>query len=191
MRLPKVADAERLSPQERDEPLTERDATSTSFSYQVADDNEMEDLDAVPCKRARTNEMQEEQLQGRDDGGRAVMTYEMQEEGGDDGDEMEEKFVFPWSGVLANDTPMKVSAIKDMLKEQNIGHEKVEHMSSEGGGFSGYTHIEFQSNWSGLVDALLFEKTYAAQHKDGRILLKLRRRRVRMVGWLALEISTI
>lgn len=89
-----------------------------------------------------------------------------------------EKFVWPWFGVLAN-LPVQVkdgksvmmessSKIRDELAKQGFGQVKVHSLWNYYNGFSGFALVEFGKDWSSFANAMKFEKSFEDQFRGKR-----------------------
>lgn len=81
---------------------------------------------------------------------------------------MDEQFVWPWMGVIANiPTELKNgkfvgesgSKLKNDLMERGFNPVKVQPLWSHQG-HSGYSIVDFQKDWDGFKNAMMFEKSF-------------------------------
>ncbi|CAM8895066.1 unnamed protein product [Rhodiola kirilowii] len=106
------------------------------------------------------------------------------------GTDANEKFVWPWFGVLAN-IPIEVKGDKTVMAGgSNIREDLVRQCFNplkfvplwNFKGFSGFALLEFGNDWDGLANAMMFEKSFEAQHRGKR---EWKRNGDRIYGWIA------
>lgn len=70
-----------------------------------------------------------------------------------------ELFVYPWMGILANVDGESCSKIKNNLANMGFDPVRVRPLS-----VGGYAVVEFKKEWSGFYNAIMFEKEFEIQH---------------------------
>ncbi|KAL8531467.1 hypothetical protein ACS0TY_008165 [Phlomoides rotata] len=68
-----------------------------------------------------------------------------------------ELFVYPWMGILANVVGESCSKIKNDLTNRGLDPVRVRSVG-------GYAVVEFKKEWSGFYGAIMFEKEFEIEH---------------------------
>ncbi|CAM8894291.1 unnamed protein product [Rhodiola kirilowii] len=106
------------------------------------------------------------------------------------GTDANENFVWPWFGVLAN-IPIEVKGDKTVMAGGSNIREYLVRLCFNPlkfvplwnfAGFSGFALLEFGKDWDGLANAMMFEKSFEAQHRGKR---EWKRNGDRICGWIA------
>lgn len=75
------------------------------------------------------------------------------------GNGVNELFVWPWTGILANVDGESISKLKTDLATRGFDPVRVRPMSD-----GSYAVVEFKRDWSGFYNAVMFEKEFEVDH---------------------------
>ncbi|XP_019235831.1 PREDICTED: factor of DNA methylation 4-like [Nicotiana attenuata] len=109
------------------------------------------------------------------------------------GNDVDEKYVFPWMGIVANlpiewDGKRYVgksgSGLRDDLTNKGFNPVRV-HPLWNHRGHSGYAVVEFSNNWDGFAYAIKLEKSFESQHRGKLEYLGSANRENKLYGWVA------
>ncbi|KAE8678910.1 Factor of DNA methylation 4 [Hibiscus syriacus] len=111
-------------------------------------------------------------------------------------DMYDEKFVHPWMGIVAN-IPTIVhdgkhvadsgKKLKEDLAEKGFNPLKVHPLWNGKHGHSGFAIVEFNKEWDGFNNAIMFEKSFDLGHYGKRDYYSSRRRKDKLYAWVARE----
>lgn len=102
-------------------------------------------------------------------------------------------FVHPWMGIVANIPTKKEGGrtvgdsgknLKEELTSQGFNPKKV-HPLWNRMGHSGFAIVEFNKDWSGLQNAVMFDKTFGSNHSGKKDYYTSRNRGDKLYGWIA------
>ncbi|KAG8387855.1 hypothetical protein BUALT_Bualt02G0064600 [Buddleja alternifolia] len=91
-----------------------------------------------------------------------------------------ELFVWPWMGILANVDGESSSKIKNDLAKRGFDPVRVRPLSD-----GGYAVVEFKKDWSGFYKAIMFEKEFEVDHRGKKDYIADTRLANESYGWLA------
>ncbi|XP_021278270.1 factor of DNA methylation 4-like isoform X2 [Herrania umbratica] len=104
-------------------------------------------------------------------------------------------FVHPWMGIIAN-IPTTVQGgkhvgesgrkLREELTEKGFNPVRV-HPLWNRHGHSGFAIVEFNKEWDGFNNAIMFERSFEADHCGKKDFYRSRRRRDKLYGWVARE----
>ncbi|XWS28829.1 hypothetical protein CRYUN_Cryun25bG0105100 [Craigia yunnanensis] len=104
-------------------------------------------------------------------------------------------FVHPWKGIIAN-IPTTVQngkhvgesgrILKEDLTEKGFNPLRV-HPLWNRDGHSGFAIVEFNKDWDGFTNAIMFEKSFEVEHCGKKDYYSSRRQRDKLYGWVARE----
>lgn len=102
-------------------------------------------------------------------------------------------FVHPWMGIVAN-IPTKVEGgrtvgesgnkLKEELTSQGFNPKKVHPLWSRKG-HSGFAVVEFDKEWSGFKNAIMFDKSFKSKHSGKEDYYAARNQGDILYGWIA------
>lgn len=75
------------------------------------------------------------------------------------GNGVNELFVVPWMGILANVDGESISKLKNDLAKRGLDAVRVRPLPS-----GGYAVVEFRKDWSGFYTAIMFDKEFEVDH---------------------------
>ncbi|GAB4833701.1 hypothetical protein Ancab_031948 [Ancistrocladus abbreviatus] len=109
------------------------------------------------------------------------------------GHDRNEKFVWPWKGVVAN-LPIvwkdgryvgeSGSKLRDDLKEKGFNPLKVIPLWNYRG-HSGWAIVDFNQDWEGFGHAMMFEKFFESDHRGKNDYLRDKSHGDKLYGWVA------
>ncbi|XP_059625242.1 protein INVOLVED IN DE NOVO 2-like [Cornus florida] len=109
------------------------------------------------------------------------------------GKDVNELFVWPWMGIIAN-IPLEQkdgryiggsgSKLRDDLARKGFNPVRV-HPLWNYRGHSGYAIVEFNKDWPGFSNAMMYEKTFEADHKGKRDYYGSKCLGDKLYGWVA------
>lgn len=111
-----------------------------------------------------------------------------------DSDSVDEAFVYPWMGILANIPRQRMGSsysgqsggrLKSYLTSRGFNQNKVIPSWDPSIGFSGYAIVVFESTWLGFANAMLFHNSFAADHQGRIDFFSSARRKEGLYGWIA------
>lgn len=111
-----------------------------------------------------------------------------------DSDSVDEAFVYPWMGILANIPRQRMGSsysgqsggrLKSYLTSRGFNPNKVIPSWDPSIGFSGYAIVVFESTWLGFANAMLFHNSFAADHQGRIDFFSSARRKEGLYGWIA------
>ncbi|KAK6234866.1 hypothetical protein SCA6_010203 [Theobroma cacao] len=104
-------------------------------------------------------------------------------------------FVHPWMGIIAN-IPTTVQGgkhvgdsgrkLREEFTEKGFNPVRV-HPLWNRHGHSGFAIVEFSKEWDGFNNAIMFERSFEADHCGKKDFYRSRRRRDKLYGWVARE----
>lgn len=109
--------------------------------------------------------------------------------------EIDQLFVYPWVGILANIKTM----LKDGRKTGESGRKLKEELASKGfnplkvhplwnwKGHSGFAIVEFNKDWDSFRNAITFEKSFEVDHCGRKDFYATRDLGDKLYGWVARE----
>ncbi|XP_059292753.1 protein INVOLVED IN DE NOVO 2-like isoform X1 [Lycium ferocissimum] len=110
-----------------------------------------------------------------------------------DGNDVDEKYAFPWMGIVAN-LPIDFdgrryvgksgSLLRDDLKKKGFNPVRV-HPLWNYKGHSGKAVVEFGNDWSGFANAIKFQKSFESQHQGKKDYLVSQDKRDKLYCWVA------
>ncbi|XP_019056606.1 PREDICTED: factor of DNA methylation 4 [Tarenaya hassleriana] len=109
--------------------------------------------------------------------------------------DLDQKFVHPWKGILANiKRDLKEgryvaesgSKIRDELAAKGFNPQKVQPLWNYQG-HSGFSIVEFDKDWEGFKNAIMFEKDFEVSRRGKRDFYAAHDRGENLYGWLARE----
>lgn len=109
------------------------------------------------------------------------------------GADLNEKFVYPWMGIVANIPSEKRdgrcvgdsgSKLRDDFTLKGFNPLKVQPLWNRMG-FSGYAIVEFNKDWPGFCNAMAFEKSFEVKHHGKRDYYEACDRGTTLYGWVA------
>ncbi|KAK0603228.1 hypothetical protein LWI29_002688 [Acer saccharum] len=107
--------------------------------------------------------------------------------------EKDEMFVCPWMGVVANIKNLEKdgtyhwesgSKLRDELRSKGFNALKVHHLGNFKG-FSGFSIVEFGSDWDGFKNAIMFEKSFEVDNCGKKDYYAAKNREDNRYGWVA------
>ncbi|KAK2643022.1 hypothetical protein Ddye_024785 [Dipteronia dyeriana] len=102
-------------------------------------------------------------------------------------------FVFPWVGIVANIKTIKKdgkyvgesgSKLRDEFRNKGFNVLKVQPLWNYKG-HSGYAVVEFDKEWAGFKDAIIFEKSFEVDHHGKKDYYAEKNRGDKPYGWVA------
>ncbi|KAK0605415.1 hypothetical protein LWI29_026486 [Acer saccharum] len=102
-------------------------------------------------------------------------------------------FVFPWVGIVANIKTTKKdgkyvgesgSKLRDEFRNKGFNVLKVQPLWNYEG-HSGYAVVEFDKEWAGFKDAIIFEKSFEVDHHGKKDYYAEKNRGDKPYGWVA------
>ncbi|KAL3518185.1 hypothetical protein ACH5RR_020774 [Cinchona calisaya] len=109
------------------------------------------------------------------------------------GTDVNEKFVYPWMGIVANipverrngrNVGESGSKLRDDLTMKGFNPIRVQPLWNYMG-FSGYAIVEFHKDWPGFSNAMAFEKSFEAEHRGRCDYYEAYDRGDKLYGWIA------
>ncbi|KAK4851187.1 hypothetical protein QYF36_013067 [Acer negundo] len=107
--------------------------------------------------------------------------------------EKDEMFVCPWMGVVANIKTLEKdgtynwvsgSKLRDELRSKGFNALKVHHLGNFKG-FSGFSIVEFGSDWDGFKNAIMFEKSFEVDNRGKKDYYAAKNLEDNRYGWVA------
>lgn len=96
------------------------------------------------------------------------------------GNGVNELFVWPWMGILANVDVESTSKLKNDLSKRGFDPVRVRPMSS-----GRYAVVEFKKDWSGFYRAIMFEKEFEVDHHGKKDYCAASHLTDELYGWVA------
>ncbi|KAK8515734.1 hypothetical protein V6N13_139295 [Hibiscus sabdariffa] len=105
-------------------------------------------------------------------------------------------FVHPWMGIVANIPTMVQDGkhvaesgkkLKEDLSEKGFNPLKVQPLWNGKHGHSGFAIVEFNKEWDGFNNAIMFEKSFELDHYGKKDYYSSRRRKDKLYAWVARE----
>lgn len=104
-----------------------------------------------------------------------------------DHSEEDEWFVCPWKGVIANLSSCRwqsSSKLRDELRSNGFNVVKVHHLGTFRG-FSGFSIVDFGSDWDGFKNAIMFERSFEIANRGRKNYFAERNVGHERFGWIA------
>ncbi|XP_055831354.1 protein INVOLVED IN DE NOVO 2-like [Solanum dulcamara] len=111
----------------------------------------------------------------------------------DHGNDVDEKYSFPWMGIVAN-LPVQLNGgryvgksgswLRDDLTKKGFNPLRV-HPLWNYRGHSGKAVVEFGNDWNGFANAIKFQKSYESQHQGKKEYIVTQHKGDKLYGWVA------
>lgn len=111
----------------------------------------------------------------------------------DHGNDVDEKYSFPWMGIVAN-LPVQLNGgryvgksgswLRDDLTKKGFNPLRV-HPLWNYRGHSGKAVVEFGNDWNGFANAIKFQKSYESQHQGKKDYTVAQHKGDKLYGWVA------